>query len=25
MIETNRKDVFDVIRGWIERKVPARS
>jgi pimeloyl-ACP methyl ester carboxylesterase len=23
MIETNRKEVFDVIRGWVESKVPA--
>jgi pimeloyl-ACP methyl ester carboxylesterase len=25
MIENNRRQVFDVIRGWIERKVPAKS
>jgi N-acyl-D-aspartate/D-glutamate deacylase len=23
MVETNRKDVFEVIRGWIESKIPA--
>jgi hypothetical protein len=23
MVETNRKEVFDVIRGWIESKLPA--
>jgi hypothetical protein len=23
MFENNRKQVFDVIRGWIEQKVPA--
>jgi len=23
MVETNRKEVFEVIRGWIESKVPA--
>jgi hypothetical protein len=22
MVETNRKEVFDVIRGWIESKIP---
>jgi hypothetical protein len=22
MVETNRKEVFEVIRGWIESKVP---
>ena len=25
MFENNRRQVFDVIRGWIERKVPAKS
>ncbi len=25
MFENNRRQVFDVIRGWIEQKVPARS
>jgi len=25
MLETNRRQVFDVIRGWIEQKLPARS
>jgi hypothetical protein len=25
MMENNRRQVFDVIRGWIEQKVPARS
>jgi hypothetical protein len=23
MVETNRKEVFEVIRGWIESKLPA--
>ena len=25
MFENNRRQVFDVIRGWIEQKLPARS
>jgi pimeloyl-ACP methyl ester carboxylesterase len=25
MIENNRRQVFDVIRGWIEQKIPAKS
>ena len=25
MVETNRKEVFEVIRGWIESKIPPRS
>jgi pimeloyl-ACP methyl ester carboxylesterase len=25
MVETNRKQVFDVIRGWIESKIPANA
>ena len=25
MLETNRKEVFEVIRGWIESKLPATS
>ncbi len=25
MLETNRKQVFDVIQGWMERKVPSHT
>lgn len=25
MLETNRKEIFDVLKGWIESKVPTRS
>jgi hypothetical protein len=25
MLENNRRQVFDVIRGWIDQKLPART
>ncbi|NOT43079.1 MAG: hypothetical protein HOP14_00565 [Acidobacteria bacterium] len=25
MLETNRKEVFEVFRGWLEQKLPARA
>ena len=25
MLENNRRDVFDAIRGWLEQKIPART
>ena len=25
MLENNRKQVFDAIRGWLEQKIPART
>jgi len=25
MLESNRREVFDAIRGWLEQKIPSRT